>query len=170
MKSVLKRPPINVAPLGGLFRCEYFQTSYVTNDLTQACGVFSNRYGIGDYHSLEAPSEDGSHISVRLAWIGGHLIEIVQATGPGMEFYNARLPADAFAIRHHHLGYLLPNEGAWQDFESEIVKSGWNVVMAGDTEGFLKFKYVEAPELDHYMEFFLLGPGGIAMFESVPAS
>lgn len=170
MSSILKRPAINIAPLGGVFRCEYFQTSYVTNDLTRACEVFSSRYGVGEYHVLEAPAENGSHISVRLAWIGGHLIEVVQASGRGMEFYNARLPADEFAIRHHHMGYLLPDEQAWQDFESEIAGSGWNVVMEGDTEGFLKFKYVEAPELDHYMEFFLLGPGGIEMFESVPAS
>jgi extradiol dioxygenase family protein len=164
------RPRANIAPLGGVFRCDYFQTAYVTNDLERACEVFAERYGVSAWHSLDNSFQNGSRMSIRLAWIGGHNLEIIEAHGPGMEFYNDRLPEGEFAIRHHHLGYLLPDEQAWQDFETEIETRGWNVALADDLTGFLKVKYLDAPELGHYMEFFLLDAGGIAMFEAVPAS
>lgn len=170
MVPILKRPIIKCAPLNGIFRCEYFQTAYVTNDLERACEIFTRRYGIQGFHALEESFENGSAMSVRLAWIGGHMIEIIQARGPGMEFYNDRLPAKEFAIGHHHLGYLLPDEQTWRELQIEIAESGWNVIMDEDLEGLFKVRYVEARELGHYMEFFLLKSGGIKMFEAVPAS
>ncbi len=170
MSSILKRPSINCAPAAGLFRYEYFQMAYVTNDIQRACEVFTRRYGIQRYHDLENTFENGSSISVRLAWIGGHMIEVIQANGPGMEFYNDRLPSDEFGISHHHMGYLLPDEQAWQELSSEIAEAGWKVVIDEDMGSFLKVKYVEAPELGHYLEFFLLGPDGAEMFGAIPAS
>ena len=170
MTPVLKRPPITAAPLGGIVRCEYFQTAYVTNDLSRACEVFTCRYGIKAYHEMGGLFDSGSVMTVKLAWVGGHMIELIEAHGPGMEFYNDRLPAGEFAIRHHHLGYLLPDERAWQDLECEIVRSGWAIFTDDHLEGLMKVKYVEAAELGHFMEFFLLEAGGIAMFEAVPAS
>ena len=117
MVGLVNRPPNEIAHRDGLLRKDHFQVSYVTNDLERAKRTFSERYGIGKFASLGGPMPDGGTISVAFAWVGGTLYEIIQAQGPKTEFYNRDLPSGHFAIRFHHLGFLVHDRAAWEQLE-----------------------------------------------------
>jgi hypothetical protein len=168
--ALVRRPSLNVRPGEGLLKAEHFQVAYVTNDAARACQVFKDRYGIKAFGPLDAETPAGGKIHIELAWAGGIMFEIIEASGPGTDFYNDRLPKDGFAIRHHHYGYLTHTEAEWEALQDEIRRGGWTIAMSGHSEGFMRFAYVEAPELGHYLEYFLLDPAGVAFFENVPAS
>ena len=68
------------------------------------------------------------------------------------------------------IGRLLPDLQAWQQLEERIVADGAVVPFRGYTPGFMRFCYVHAEELDHYLEYFLLEADGVAFFESIPAT
>lgn len=169
MTSTLKRPAIHsgqgVAPLG----FEQFQTAYVTNDIDRACAVFAERYGISSFRRLEGALQAGGHIRIEIAWAGGALYELVCATGPGSEFYADRLPAEGFAIRHHHLGFLVPDATAWDGLQRLIEQQGWKVALRTEVPGFMQACYIEAPELEHYLEYLLPEPAGLDFFETAPS-
>jgi hypothetical protein len=166
----VRRPALSVQPGEGLLKAEHFQIAYVTSDAARACQVFRDRYGVKEFGPLDAATPDGGQIHIELAWVGGVMFEIIQASGPGTDFYNDRLPTDGFAVRHHHFGYLTHDEAEWDALQEEIRRGGWTVAMRGRMEGFMRYCYVEAPELGHYLEYFLLDPAGVAFFENVPAS
>jgi hypothetical protein len=170
MAGLVNRPPIELAHRHGLLRKDHFQVSYVTNDIERAKNTFAERYGISKFASLGGPMPDGGSIAVAFAWVGGTLYEIIQASGPKTEFYNRDLPTDRFAIRFHHLGFLVHDQAAWRQLEREIKEGKWTVAYTSLNSGFMDAYYVEAPELGHYLEFIYPQQAGVAFFESVPAS
>lgn len=170
LAQTVTRPKIRISPAEGILRAEHIQVAYVTNDLPRAAEVFQQRYGIEGYRDLETTTPDGGEIAIKLAWVGGTMFELIEAHGAGMEFYNSRLPADEFAIRFHHLGYLTHDLETWNSLGDELARKGLEVVFEGNTEGFLRFVYAHAPEMDHYLEYFLLEDAGVEFFEGVPAS
>jgi hypothetical protein len=98
------------------------------------------------------------------------MIELMQAWGPGVELYNARLPADGYAIQMHHLGYLIHDQAQWDGIEAEAARIGRKVAFKGALPGFLSWCFVEAPELGHYLEYIFPEPEGAAFLQSIPAS
>ena len=170
MTQPFRKPAVTFSPGTGLLRNDHFQMAYVTNDLDRASDVFRNRYGIKEFRGLAGKLPTGGDFSIALAWAGGIMFELMHMQGPGTAFYNDRLPADGFAIRHHHLGYFIPDETAWKALEHEIERDGWKVALKVDTAGFLRAWYVETPELDHYLEYMYLEAGGIEFFNTVPSS
>ena len=170
MVGLVNRPPVMVAHRDGLLRKDHFQVSYVTNDLERAKHTLAERYGIRQFSSLGGPMPDGGTISVAFAWVGGTLYEIIQAQGPKTEFYNRDLPSDRFAIRFHHLGFLVHDKAAWEQLEREIAEGKWTVAYTSRNSGFMDAHYVEAPELGHYLEFIYPQKSGVEFFEAVPAN
>ena len=163
-------PAMTNAPGKGVLRCPHFQIAYVTNDIERAAAVFSARHGIASFYGMEAEHPDGGTLKVKLAWAGGVMYELIEAMGPGTDFYTERLPQGGFAIRHHHLAYLVDNAADWTDLMAELDRQAMPIVFSGHTEGFLRFCYAYSAELDHYLEYFLLEEGGTAFFQSIPAS
>lgn len=170
MEGVLKRPDAAVSPGLGLLRKDQFQVSYVTNDLDRACRTFSERYGISDFAFIEGPMPSGGEIRVAFAWVGKTLYEIIDAKGPGTEFYNERLPSDEFAIQFHHLGFLMHDRESWQALEREFKQGDWSIAYETFNDGFMDAYYVKAPELGHYLEYIYAYEGGLQFFDSVPVS
>jgi len=170
MGSILKRPETARLPDKGLMRHEHVQIAYVTNDIERAVEVFRKRYGISEFASLAGRIADDSPMNVRVAWAGGTMYEIIEATGPAAQFYNARLPEGEFAIRHHHFAHIVQDREAWSALMAELAMEGIDIVFEKHRQGFMRFCYVKAPDLDHYLEFFLLEKDGIAFFESIPSS
>lgn len=164
------RPCAPSAPGSGLFRHDHFQIAYATNDIDRACALFADRYGIAEYRRLEGQMKSGGHIHVELAWVGGTMIELLTASGPGSSLYVGRLPQDGFAIRHHHLGYMVHDEAAWAAIPAEAERAGAIHIPGNDNPGFLKSCFVEVPELGHYLEYICPEPAGRAFFEGVPVS
>lgn len=168
--GVLQRPLPAVAPGDGLLRKDQFQVAYVTNDLDRACTTMSERYGLGDYAFIEGKMASGGDIRVAFAWVGPTMYEIIDARGHGTQFYNERLPKDAFAIQFHHLGFLIHDRETWQALEREFKEGGWSIAFETFNDGFMDAYYVEAPELGHYLEYIYAYEAGLRFFHSVPVS
>jgi hypothetical protein len=169
MELLLDRPVSAFDPSRGLLCNEHFQMGYVTNDMAKAEDYFRQRFGVKEFRPTEGEQPGGGRISVRSAWIGNVMYEIICAGGPGMEIYSERLPQD-FAIRLHHFGYLIPDEPAWEALENAVVADGWNVRQRSDTPGYVRAMYVEAPELGIYLEFVLPAPALLERFRATPVA
>lgn len=165
---MIKRPPQPDA--SGLLCQEHSHSAWVTNDLDRALDVFRKRYGVGDFSFIEGPSPEGGHIRVAFAWAGGQVLEIIRATGPGFEFYNEMLPEGEFAIRFHHLGFLVEDEAGWKRLEEELRRGEWPIAYSTLTGDFIDAYYVKAPELGHYLEYVRPFAAGDAFYDAVPVS
>jgi catechol 2,3-dioxygenase-like lactoylglutathione lyase family enzyme len=144
--------------------------AYATNDIDRACEIFGNRFGIRNFRRLEGPLAAGGHIRVELAWVGGTMYELLTASGPGSDIYVNRLPSDSFAIRHHHLGFLVHDEAQWAALETDAARAGRTLLEISKTAGFLQKCFVDVPELGHYFEYIFPEPAAIDFFENVPGN
>lgn len=155
----------------GLLRKEVAHTGYVTNDLDRAMAVFRERYGIAEFTFIDGPMPDGGHIRVAFAWGGGQVYEIICASGPSTGFYNETLPDDGeFAIRFHHIGFIVHDEAGWKVLEDELAGDGWPIAYSTLTGDFIDAYYVKAPELGHYVEYVRPFRAGIDFYAAVPAN
>jgi hypothetical protein len=170
MSVTISRPEIILSPGDGLLRNDFFQIAYATNDIDRACNLFGDRFGIKAFRRLEGQLPAGGHIRIELAWAGGTMYELVTAHGPGSELFTAQLPPSGFALRHHHLGFFIRDDSAWQALATECAERGWVVRSKSDNKGFLKACMVEVPELGHFLEYIYPEPAGAAFFEGVPRS
>jgi hypothetical protein len=153
----------------GLLRRDHFQVAYATNDIDRAVALFRDLHGIQHFRRLEGNLDDGGHIRVELAWVGSIMIELLTAQGPGSEIYAGRLPpGDGFAIRHHHLGYLIYDKPAWRSLEAEAERLGRPLLADRNNPGFLRSCFIDAPEMGHYLEYILPESAGLDFFENVP--
>jgi hypothetical protein len=170
MTIVASRPNSLLAPGNGLLRNDCFQVAYATNDITRACGLFAERFGVKEFRRLEGQLPAGGHIHVELGWAGGVMYELFQCSGAGSDFFNRVLPAEGFAIRHHHLGFFIADMAGWQALHEEIKRGGWTLHSNSHNVGFLRACIVEVPELGHFMEFILPEAAGIEFFANVPGN
>jgi len=166
----MKRPDCLFDPAAGLLRAEQFQIAYATNDIERACECFREQYGIREFRRLAGPMRTGGHIHVELAWVGSTMYELITAEGPGSELFTQRLPRSEFAIRHHHLGFLIHSDRQWRALLDEIERRHWTLASVGHTPGFMRSCFVDVPALGHYLEYLFPEPAGLAFFEAVPAS
>ncbi len=166
----MKRPHATYDCADGLLRAEQFQIAYATNDIERARTIFQERYGIKRFQRLEGPLHAGGHIHVELAWVGNTMYELLTASGPGSELYTVRLPADDFAIRHHHLGFLISSEDQWEALLANVERNRWSLLSKSNNPGFMQSCFVDVPELGHYLEYLYPEPAGLAFFENVPGN
>lgn len=163
------RPTLQADPKAGLLCTEHFQIAYATNDIERAQALFKARYGIAHWARLEGALPSGGHIRVELAWAGGVMVELMTASGEGASIYMDRLPeGEGFALKHHHCGYLLADDDAWDALMDRVVREGHAMPHASHNKGFMKSCFIDAPELGHYLEYICPEPAGLAFFESVP--
>ncbi len=148
---------------------EHFQIAYATNDIDQAKHMFSARLGVTAWRQLAGQMPSGGHIHIELAWVGTVMYELLTSSGPGSDLYMGRLPAgDGFKLKHHHLGYLIPDQAQWDGLMASVTTHGWPVVHQSHTEGFMRSCFIDAPELGHYLEYLFPEPAGLEFFRSVP--
>ncbi|MCB2079572.1 MAG: hypothetical protein KDE55_17980 [Novosphingobium sp.] len=168
MTTMIKRPAQPLA--SGMLCKEQSHSAWVKNDLDKAIGIFSDRYGVRDFTFIEGPSPEGGHIKVAFAWAGGQVLEIICGTGPGFDFYNEMLPDDEFAIRFHHLGFVIEDEAGWQQLERELRDGDWPIAYSTLTHDFIDAYYIKAPELGHYLEYVRPFAAGVDFYNAVPVS
>lgn len=147
---------------------EHSHSAWVTTDLDHAVEVFSERYGVTEFRFLEGEMPSGGFISVAFAWAGGQVLEIICATGPGSEFYNELLPDGGFAIRFHHLGFIIDDEAGWKALEADLQSRGWPIAHKTLTGEFIDAYYIKAPELGHYLEYVRPFAAGQQFYAAVP--
>lgn len=168
MSGKTERKPPRPGP--GLLGKEHAHSAWVTNDLDRAVEIFTRRYGVADFRLIEGPMPQGGHIRVAFAWAGGQVLEIICATGPATEFYNELLPEGEFAIRFHHLGFIVHDDDGWRALERELAEGGWPIAYETRTGTFIDAWYIKAPELGHYLEYVRPLPAGIDFYAAVPAN
>lgn len=149
---------------------EHAHSAWVTNDLDRAVEIFSRRYGISEFSFIGGQMPKGGHIKVAFAWAGGQVLEIICATGEGTEFYNEVLPQHEFAIRFHHLGFIVHDEAGWKALEADLRAGDWPIVHQTLTGTFIDAYYIKAPELGHYLEYVRPLTAGIDFYAAVPAN
>lgn len=132
--------------------------------------MFSSRYGVSEFSFIEGDMPSGGHIRVAFAWAGGQVLEILDATGPGSEFYTEMLPDGEFAIRFHHLGFIVHDEDGWRALEADLAAGKWPIVHRTLTGTFIDAYYIKAPELGHYLEYVRPFAAGIEFYANVPAN
>ena len=152
----------------GMLCREHSHCAWVTNDLDRALDIFARRYGVDQCSFLEGKNPQGGDIRVAFAWAGGQVLEIIQASGPGFDFYNELLPKNEFAIRFHHLGFIVRENADWEALEEDIATGGWRVTLSTLTGDFIDAHYIDAPELGHYLEYVRPFEAGIAFYAAVP--
>lgn len=168
MESSMERKPPR--PGHGMLSREHSHSAWVTNDMDRAVEIFSARYGVSNFSFIEGPMPTGGHIKVAFAWAGGQVLEIIAGSGPGAEFYNALLPADEFAIRFHHLGFVVHDEAGWRQLEADLEEGDWPIVHETLTGTFIDAYYIEAPELGHYLEYVRPLAAGVDFYANVPTN
>jgi len=168
MPQPLERAPGAVDPASGLLRAEHFQMAYVTNDIEQACDLLSRRLGIREFAPLGGPTPDGGTMDARFAWVGTLMYEVIHATGPGSGVFMDRLAgADGFALRHHHLGFLIHERAQWDAVLANAAGNGWDVPWTSHNP-LVDACFVAVPGFDHYLEYLLPTELGMGFFHSVP--
>lgn len=168
MTHLTQRQPAR--PGHALLGREHSHSAWVTNDLDRSLDIFSRRYGVGEFRFIEGEMPSGGHIRVAFAWAGGQVLEIICASGPGSEFYNEILPGKEFAIRFHHLGFIIHDEAGWRALEADLAAGDWPIAHQTLTGDFIDAYYIKAPELGHYLEYVRPLAAGIAFYASVPAN
>ena len=169
MTPFIRRPDAVFDPGAGLLRADHFQMAYATNDLDQACDFFSQRLGISAYGEIGGAMPSGGQIKVRVAWVGTIMYEIMWAQGPGSAIYMDRLPAgEGFALKHHHLGYMVHDQQQWDALMETIRRGGWAMPYHNNNPGLLQSCFIDVPQLGHYLEYIFPEAAGIAFFEKVP--
>jgi hypothetical protein len=162
-----RKPP---QPAHGLLSREHSHSAWVTNDMDRAIEIFSRRYGVSEFRFIEGPMPKGGYIKVAFAWAGGQVLEIIAATGRGAEFYNEMLPEREFAIRFHHLGFIVHDEPGWKALEADLRDGNWPIAHQTLTGDFIDAYYVKAPELGHYLEYVRPLAAGRDFYAAVPAN
>ena len=160
-----RKPP---RPGHGLLAREHAHSAWVTNDMDRALAIFTDRYGIAAFRQIAGDMPGGGHIRVAFAWAGGQVLEVICASGLGTEFYNELLPDDEFAIRFHHLGFIVHDEAGWRDLKADLREGEWPIAHQSLTGTFIDAYYVKAPELGHYLEYVRPLQAGIDFYASVP--
>lgn len=168
MANLTERKPPRVGH--ALLGREHSHSAWVTNDLDRAVEIFSRRYGVTEFQFLEGDMPTGGFIRVAFAWAGGQVLEIICASGPGSEFYNEMLPGTEFAIRFHHLGFIVHDEAGWQALEADLQAGDWPIVSSTLTGDFIDAYYINAPELGHYLEYIRPLAAGVDFYAAVPAN
>ncbi len=170
-QSFIRRPESRFSPDDGPLRCDHFQMAYATNDLAQAEELFKQRLGIRQFGRIGGALASGGQIDVRLAWVGTIMYEIMWAEGPGSELFMGRLPQDAgFAIKHHHLGYLIHDQAQWDALDRQIIAGGWIATAPSVNPGFMQSRFIDVPQLGHYLEYIFPEETGLGFFETVPGN
>jgi hypothetical protein len=170
MDEFVTRPRASFHPGNGLLRNDHFQVAYATNEIERACDIFGDQFGIKKFRRLEGQLPAGGHIRVELAWVGGTMYELLTATGPGSDLYVGRLPTATFAIKHHHLGFLVHDQAQWDTLQADIARMGRTLLSKNNNAGFLQSCFVDVPELGHYFEYIFPEPAGVAFFQDVPGN
>ena len=149
----------------------FFQLGYVTPDLDAAIALYGERFGVKQFLTFDsrAFNPDADRIvRVGLAWTGEVMIELIEPVGEH-PLYASALPEAGFAIRLHHLGYLVRDQAQWDEAMAALSDPATPIVVRSDPSDKLEYAYADARGLvGHHVEVVWLKPAGEPFFESVP--
>ena len=145
-------------PLSGLY-----QIAFVTTDLDQAMMLFAGTYGISKFKIkrdlLSGPEMPRMRVHVAHAYVGPMMIELIQPAGGEDGLYREILPANGFAIRPHHFGFMVRSEQELERISAALETRNVPIAFDTSTTGVARAVYADARNsLGHYLEYVYLKP------------
>jgi len=151
------------------------QIGYATTDVDEAVRRYGERYGVTRFLRLPNTTTTispgrAATLNIAMAFVNGTMIELIEPAGGADGIYRDVLPANGFAVRHHHLGYAMFTDEEWNAAQQEIVRQNFSVVLSGEAPGVMRYQYIDLrADLGHYVEYlYYLGAGGKEMLGAIP--
>lgn len=155
------------------------QHGYVTNDLDRAKAVMSERYGITQFLDLRDYAVDigggrEAVCSLGLAYLGDLFVEIIHPKGGECQVYSQILPADEFALKLHHHGYMVKadpaHDDAWGAMRQTYEARGIPIVVNGrNSRSGTQYFYADTrAELGHFCEHVLMTEQTLEDYAKIP--
>lgn len=135
------------------------QVAYATTDLSRACALLGDRFGVSDYlrvGPLDVVTDAGETMTLGLAHalVGPTWIEIIEPVAGAVEIFRNWLPAAGFGLKLHHLGYRVADEEAWARTIEEVRAAGIATIFTITHGPPSHACYIDtAAELGHYVEY-----------------
>lgn len=148
----------------------FFQQGYLTTDLDRAVALYGERLGVKRFFTFDTSAmSPEAPIRVGLAWAGGVMVELIEPIGLAAPVYAGHLPPEGFAIRFHHMGYMIDEEAKWRDMVAALEGQGIPVALRRQGTGWIDFCYFDTRTmLGHLVEFVLAYPAGREFLAQVP--
>ncbi len=141
----------------------FFQIGYVTKDLDAGMRRLGAVHGIKrfrikrDVHSLPGMPEMVMHQAH--AFVGTVQIELIQPAGGDDRLYRDFCPADSSAIRHHHFGMWVDDQGEFGALPAALTEQNIPVVFNAKIPGVGGAIYADTrAAFGHYLEYVHLIP------------
>lgn len=147
----------------------FFQRGSVVRDIDAAMAHLGKAYGVTNWSIMRnRPGSGRMTRHIALAWTGSSMIELIEPDDSVAHIYEGARPGPGQVARFHHLGFLLPDDIAFDAVDRRLEALGISVVVRGQV-GKLRYLYADArADLGHYLEYFSLGGERSAMFDAVP--
>jgi len=148
----------------------FFQLGYVTRSLEDAMTLCRDRFGIGDYHVIDASLVNPrSGNRVASAWVGDVMIELIEPRGETAPIYADYLPAGDDAIRLHHHAYATRDVARYAALADEVHRQKLAMPLINKGSNLIDYFYADTrATIGHYLEFVLILPNAEALLDKVP--
>lgn len=158
-------------PLPALFG-HHFQIAYVVRDTEAAVRLFTDRFGISKWQTMDTLAAMGPESATRtisLAWSGDVMVEFLEANPGVPSIYSGWADDAPDGIRLHHLGFLIPTAEEYAETTRLLEAAGYPTAVAGRAGDQLDFHYADTTKtLGHYYELIHLLPAGANFFAATP--
>jgi len=143
--------------------------SYVTNDLDAAMEAYRTRYGVEKFMMYDHDTSPGGP-RLALAYTGDIFIELLQPGPASEDFFKVPFEPEMLTIRHHHMGYLVQGDEAWDQLLTDLDRQKFPIVLEGEQPGFVRYLFADTRAVDGiYREFVMhTGKEGHAMYARIP--
>jgi len=138
-----------------------YQIAYVTTDLDEAMQIFAGTHGIHNFRvQRDKPAPPGMpnmSIHAAHAYVGAIQIELIQPAGGEDFIYRELLADEEFAIRFHHLGFMVDSEEAFDRLAATLEAHKLQIAFSMEMPGVGRALYADArATLGHYVEYLYL--------------
>lgn len=141
---------------------KFLQHGYVTSNLDEAMLHFAElgvlNFSVRRNMESQLPGGKRAIVSVAIAWCGPLQIELVEPVSGDDSVFRDLLPAEGFALRLHHHGFLAPDPETFEALRAGFMAEGMPLVLDGanETTG-TRYFYADArAKVGHYLEYILL--------------
>ena len=144
----------------------FYQMGFVARDLEKATAAMARFHGVSKWRITNLSSTmEAAH-----AWIGSTMLELIRVLPGAPGIYDAYVPEDPAAVRLHHHGYRVNDEGDWKAINHLVEKAGFATPLKGCLmDGQFRYLYADTRALTGiYSEYTFREGAATAMYDGVP--
>lgn len=142
---------------------EPYHIGYVTTNIDRATQEFAERYGVSKFRisrrTSSLPGMPAMLMDQAHAFAGPLQIELIHPLSGDDDIYRDLLPAEGFAIRHHHFGFMMNGEADIQRIAAALAANGIPIAFDAFIPNVERVILADARAvLGHYLEYTYLKP------------